>query len=103
MSVAVEGGFGAIAAAPPTARLLLLYIGVFCTAINFGLWFWALKYVTAARAAPIQYLSTPLSVVLAWYALGEPLTVGLAVGTLLVLLGVFLTQSGRRRRRAKPV
>jgi drug/metabolite transporter (DMT)-like permease len=97
VTVAVQDGFGAIVAAPPTARLLLLYIGVFCTAINFGLWFWALKYVTAAGAAPIQYLSTPLSVLLAWYVLGEPLTVGLAVGTLLVLFGVFLTQSGRRR------
>jgi drug/metabolite transporter (DMT)-like permease len=97
VTVAFQDGFGAIVAAPPTARLLLLYIGVFCTAINFGLWFWALKYVTAARAAPLQYLSTPLSVGLAWYVLGEPLTVGLLIGTLLVLFGVFLTQAGRGR------
>jgi drug/metabolite transporter (DMT)-like permease len=98
-AVALQGGFGAIVTATPTVHLLLLYIGVFCTAINFGLWFWSLKYVSAARAAPIQYLSTPLSVALAWWILGEPLTIGLAIGTLLVLVGVFLTQSGRRRRR----
>jgi drug/metabolite transporter (DMT)-like permease len=98
-TVALQGGFGAIVNASASVHLLLLYIGVFCTAINFGLWFWSLKYVSAARAAPIQYLSTPLSVALAWWILGEPLTVGLAIGTLLVLVGVFLTQSGRRRRR----
>jgi drug/metabolite transporter (DMT)-like permease len=99
-TVLAQGGLGQIAAATPHTLLLLLYIGIFCTAINFGLWFWALKYVTAARAAPIQYLSTPLSVLLAWYVLGEPLTVGLGVGTLLVLGGVFLTQSARRARPA---
>jgi drug/metabolite transporter (DMT)-like permease len=92
--VLLFGDPGEIVRAPPSARPLLVYIGVFCTAINFGFWYWALKYVSAARAAPIQYLTTPLSVVLAWYFLGEPLTVGLAVGTVLVVAGVTMTQAG---------
>jgi drug/metabolite transporter (DMT)-like permease len=33
---------------------------------------------------------------MAWYFLGEPLTLGLAVGTALVLGGVVMTQSSRR-------
>jgi drug/metabolite transporter (DMT)-like permease len=94
--VAIDGGFSQIAEASPTAKLLLLFIGVFCTAINFGLWFWALRYVSAATAAPLQYLTTPISVLMAWYFLGEPLTLGLAVGTALVLGGVVMTQSSRR-------
>ena len=93
------GDPGEIVRAPPFAAPLLLYVGVFCTAINFGLWYWALKYVPAARAAPLQYLTTPLSVVLAWCFLGEGLTVGLAVGTLLVVAGVTLTQSERAAAR----
>ena len=80
------------------AQLLLKAIAVWATnVIAFGLWFWALKYVSAAKAAPIQYLSTPISVLLAWWFLGERLTVGLLVGTLLVLAGVWLTHARRRR------
>jgi drug/metabolite transporter (DMT)-like permease len=91
------GGVAETLRAPVWALWVLAYLGVFCTALNFGLWFWALKYVTAARAAPIQYLSTPISVLMAWWFLGEPLTLGLGIGTPLVLLGVWLTQAGRRR------
>lgn len=93
------GDPGEIARAPLPAQLLLGYIGVFCTAVNFGLWYWALKYVSAARAAPLQYLTTPLSVLLAWYFLSEPLTIGLAVGTVLVVAGVTLTQAARSAAR----
>lgn len=95
--VVLVGDVGEIARAEGTDRLLLLYIGVFCTAVNFGLWYWALKYVPATRAAPLQYLTTPLSVLLGWWFLGEPLTIGLAVGTVLVIAGVVLTQRARLR------
>jgi drug/metabolite transporter (DMT)-like permease len=95
--VLAGGQFDAVLHTPGWALWVLAYLGIFCTAVNFGLWFWALKYVTAAKAAPIQYLSTPISVLMAWWFLGEPLTLGLLVGTLLVLAGVWLTQSGRRR------
>lgn len=98
VQLALGEGVDEIAAASLPVAMLLLYLGVFCTAINFGLWFWALKVVTAARAAPIQYLSTPASVLLAWHFLGEPLTVGLFVGGALVIGGVALTQSARRAR-----
>lgn len=91
------GDVGDIVRTEGTDRWLLVYIGVFCTAVNFGLWYWALKYVPAARAAPLQYLTTPLSVLLAWWFLGEPLTVGLAIGTVLVIAGVVLTQRARLR------
>lgn len=100
--VLVGGDLGAPLRAPGWALWVLAYLGLFCTAVNFGLWFWALKYVSAARAAPIQYLSTPISVLLAWWFLGESLTVGLLVGTLLVLAGVWLTQARRRRVLSEP-
>jgi drug/metabolite transporter (DMT)-like permease len=95
--VLFNGDVAAPLRAPVWSLWVLAYLGLFCTALNFGLWFWALKYVTAAKAAPIQYLSTPISVLLAWWFLGEPLTVGLLIGTLLVLAGVWLPQARRRR------
>jgi len=100
--VLFNGDLGAPLEAPGWALWVLAYLGLFCTALNFGLWFWALKYVSAAKAAPIQYLSTPISVLLAWWFLGERLTLGLLVGTLLVLAGVWLTQARRRRALSEP-
>lgn len=97
-----QGGLGEIVAAPLEAKLVLLYLGVICTAMTFGLWFGALKYITAARAAPYQYLSPPTGILLAWWLLGEPLTLGLAVGTGLILIGVALTQTGRRAAAGGP-
>ncbi len=88
----LTGGLAALGAVPLPAALLLLYVGVGCTAVNFALWFWALKHLSPTRAAPFQYLIPPLGVVLAWLALGEPPTPGLLLGTALVLGGIALTQ-----------
>ncbi len=102
--VVSEGGFSDVLRAPPATWLLLGFIGVMGTAMTFGLWFWALKHVSAARAAPIQYISPPVGVLVSWYFLGEALTIGLAIGTVLVLIGVSLTQvSSRRAAPIKPV
>ena len=91
-----EGGFSDVLNATPSIWALLGFISVLGTAVTFGLWFWALKHVSAARSAPIQYISPPVGVLVAWYFLGEALTIGLAVGTVLVLIGVALTQMSSR-------
>lgn len=87
-----QGGFQPVLDATLPEKLGLLYVGVFCTAMNFGLWFWGLKYVVPEQAAPIQYIIPPLAVVLSWATLGEPLTLGLLFGMILILFGIALTQ-----------
>jgi drug/metabolite transporter (DMT)-like permease len=87
-----NGGFGPILAAPFPIVLLLLHVGIGCTAINFTLWFYALQRLPAAQAAAFQYLIPPLGVIFSAVFLGEPLTRGLLVGGVLILAGLLATQ-----------
>jgi len=100
--VLANGGFQPILSAPIQAKLLLLYVGVGCTAFNFTLWFYALQHLPAAQAAPFQYLIPPISVILSAVTLGEPLTTGLVVGGLLIVCGLVATQRAGNRTSAAP-
>jgi drug/metabolite transporter (DMT)-like permease len=91
------GGIGAIFAAPAEIKLLLLYLGVGCTAANFVLWYYGLKHVSAAPASAFQYVIAPVGVALASIFLREPITLTLFIGTALVLLGLSATQLASRR------
>ncbi len=88
----LDGGFGPILQADPQIKVLFLYLGVGCTAINFGLWFYGLKYLPAAAASAFQYLIPPISVVLAAIFLAEPVSLSLVLGTLCILLGLAVSQ-----------
>ena len=90
----LNGGFGPILGAPGDVKLLLLYVGVGCTAVNNWLWYYGLKHLSAAAASAFQYMIAPMSVLIAAIFLHEPLTVALVVGTLCVLVGLVATQLG---------
>src|SRR5207248_409806 len=75
-----NGGFAPILTAPGEVQLLLLYIGIGCTAVNFALWYWALKHTTAAAASAFQYLIPPTSVAIAAVFLHEPISPALGLG-----------------------
>lgn len=87
-----NGGFAPILAAPTEVKLLLLYVGVGCTAANFTLWFYALQHLPAAQAAAFQYLIPPVSVVLSVITLGDAVTPGLVIGGCLIVCGLAATQ-----------
>jgi drug/metabolite transporter (DMT)-like permease len=87
-----SGGISPILTAPLDIKLLLAYLGVGCTAINFALWYYGLKHMAAAPASAFQYLIPPMSVVLATVFLGEPITAFLLIGTLCILVGLAATQ-----------
>jgi drug/metabolite transporter (DMT)-like permease len=86
------GGLAPILTAPIDIKLLLAYIGVGCTAMNFALWYYGLKHMAAAPASAFQYLIPPMSVVLAALFLREPITVFLLIGTVCILGGLAATQ-----------
>lgn len=100
--VLAHGGFSPILAAPLTVKLLLLYVGVGCTALNFTLWFYALQRLPAAQAAPFQYLIPPISVLLSTLTLGEPLSASLVVGGALIVLGLIVTQGAAGHPSGRP-
>lgn len=91
----VFGDLAELAAAPPRALVMLLYMGVIGTAMTYGLWMTALRHLSATNVAAFQYVIPLNAVGLSVLLLGEPLTGGLLVGGLAILAGVALAQERR--------
>ena len=87
-----SGGFAPILEAPGSIKLLLVYLGVGCTAMNFALWYYGLKHLRAAAASAFQYLIPPIGVAMAAAFLGEPITTMLVLGTACIVCGLAVTQ-----------
>lgn len=65
-------------------------LGILCTAAAFMLFFSLILEVGPARTTLITYINPAVAVVLGIAILGEPLTIGLVIGTPLVLLGSWM-------------
>lgn len=75
----------------PTAPALLstIGLGVICTAIAFWVFFKVLDEIGAARASLVVYPNTAIAVVLGILLLDEQLTLAIAIGLPLVLIGSY--------------
>ena len=71
---------------------ILLYLGLLCSGLAFLLWSRALEDVSATKAGAFLFFIPVVSVMFAHFILSEPLDVLFAVGTILVLIGVALTE-----------
>jgi drug/metabolite transporter (DMT)-like permease len=74
---------------PPTTAALL-YLAVAGSAVTFTIYYWLLSRLAATRLALMTYGVPVFAVVIGVAWLDEPLTLGMIVGTVLVLLGVAL-------------
>ena len=72
------------------ALAFLLLSGV-ATGLSWLAYFKALQLAPASRVAPIDKLSLPMTVVLAWLTLGEPISLRLGIGIGLMVAGAILT------------
>jgi drug/metabolite transporter (DMT)-like permease len=79
------------------AAASLAGLGVLCTAVAFIVFFALIAEVGPARATVITYVNPAVAIVLGALVLDEPLTVGMAIGFPLVIVGSFL---GTMRARA---
>lgn len=70
--------------------LATLYLAVFGTAFTFGTYFWLLQRVPASRLALISYVTPVLAVLLGALVGDGVFGLPLAIGTLLVVLGIAL-------------
>ncbi|MET3721587.1 DMT family transporter [Arthrobacter sp. UYEF21] len=84
-------------AAPMSATLGLVYLGVFPTAIAFTTWAYALSLIDAGKLAATTYLVPGTTILISWLLLSEVPSVWGLVGGVVCLVGVGLT---RRRSRA---
>ena len=76
-----------------TSWLGIFYLGFFGTVVGFVWYYEGIKAIGATKAS--QFINfVPISaVVLAFFLLAEPVTFSLGIGTLMVCLGVYLTNS----------
>ncbi len=97
------------AAAESGARLIwswqavaaLLFLSIFGSAVAFGMLFWLLQKAEATQVAMVGYIIPVISVLIGTLY-GEPLTLPMVAGIILVLLGVMITEGRLGKRRAVP-
>jgi drug/metabolite transporter (DMT)-like permease len=89
-----------IQAAPLSATLAVVYMGVFPAALGFVTWAYVLSRIPASRAASFLYLVPAFALIIAWLWLGEVPGILALVGGALVLAGVILVNTrGSVRQR----
>jgi drug/metabolite transporter (DMT)-like permease len=82
-------------AVPAQAWRGLAFMVVFGSVIPYVLFAWALTELGASRVAAFSYLQPVIATGLGIWLLGESLTVGVVVGGVIILLGVYLTERER--------
>ncbi|MDP7101084.1 MAG: DMT family transporter [Rhodospirillales bacterium] len=88
--VGYNGGLSAWPQFSPLGWWLLIFLGVIGGAIQFTAYIWALRWIPPSQAG-IALTLTPISAfIIAWPALGEPITIEAVIGLALVLTAIFL-------------
>jgi len=85
---------------PLPAWLSLIALGVVCTALALALFFALIREAGPQRALVITFVNPAVAVLLGVLLLGEPFTLGIALGLPLVLVGCVLAT--RRSRSGRP-
>ncbi len=83
------------AAAPIAATV---YLAVFGTALTFSFYFWLLEHVSATHMSLVAFGTPLIAIGLGAFAFGEPITLRIVVGSLLVVGGVALAALAGTRR-----
>ncbi len=87
----------------PKAVFSVISLGVLCTAGAFLVFFALIAEIGPARATVITYVNPAVAIALGALVLQEPLTIGMAVGFPLVLIGSYLgTTRATPRAAAAP-
>ena len=81
-----------VATVPPMAWIGLVYLGVMTSVVSYLLWFHALSMKEPSRVAIATNGQPVATALLAWIFYGQAITPAFAVGAVLVLGGVLLTQ-----------
>ena len=88
---------GATLSFTPAAVAALLYLAIFGSAVSFTLYYWALDRLPASRIALMSYFIPVIAVLTGALFLDEPVTGRTLSGAGLVIAGVVLALSRRRR------
>jgi drug/metabolite transporter (DMT)-like permease len=81
-----------VSALPASGVALLLYLGIVCTLAAYLAWTLALRRLDASRTVAFLYAVPVLAILIGAVTLGEPVTLWLGAGTVLVVAGVAMAQ-----------
>ena len=81
----------------PNAKSIwsLIMLGIFPTAIAFVIFFKLIVEIGPTRSSMVTYINTAVAVILGIIVLSEPLTLGIALGLPLILVGSYM--SGKKK------
>lgn len=80
----------AVAALSPTGWFAIVFLGVFCSGLGYVLWAQSLSEIKTANAAAFLYLEPFVTILGAWFFLGEPLTGMMMLSGMIIMTGVAL-------------
>jgi drug/metabolite transporter (DMT)-like permease len=75
---------------PLSFWIAALYLGVLCTVVGYVLWFKALTGLTASSTGVTLYFEPVVTVIAAWFVLGQTIGWITGLGGVLVMIGVLL-------------
>lgn len=78
----------------------LLFLGCVASMLCYVAWNWALKRLGAVVATNYVYLNPVTTIVFAWMVLNEQITTWFIIGTALILYGMYLVNTKRRKLSA---
>ena len=93
-AAAAEGLFTQMKALAPTQGAVVIAIGL-SSGIGYWVWLWVLKHTAPTKATTFLALSPVTAALIGALVLGEPISAGLVVGVVCILLGLVLTASRR--------
>jgi len=68
----------------------ITFLGVFCSGLAYIAWYDALQALTTAQTGVFLYIEPLITVVVAFFILGEAITSALLIGGAVIILGVWL-------------
>jgi drug/metabolite transporter (DMT)-like permease len=82
---------GSVLKLVPTVIAAVLYLGVVGSALALVGWYWLLTKTTATNSSLVLFVSPVVALILGWLILQEVAEPVVALGTFLILSGVYLT------------
>ncbi|HCL78419.1 MAG TPA: hypothetical protein DIC53_00455 [Synergistaceae bacterium] len=92
------GRYDEIPSITPLAWGNILFLGIFCSGIAYVLWYDALQVLPASEVGVFLYINPVVAVLISAVLLGEPVTVSMLLGGLLIFSGVWFVNRSTERR-----